>query len=73
MSNAEIIKSISTGWSDYRSYCLDKSSTGAVIRKIKIDHPFYQLFTNTWKKEIESKVELSRYKIDASLGEGKHL
>ena len=70
MSNAEIIKNISSGWSDYRSYCLDKSSTGASIRKIKIDHPFYDLFTNTWKKEIESKVDTSKYKIQASLGEG---
>ena len=56
LSNSEIIKNISNGWLDYRSYCSDTNTNGNVIKKIKSDHLFYDLFINQWKQKIEDQI-----------------
>ena len=70
LSNSEIIKNISNGWLDYRSYCSDTNTNGNVIKKIKSDHLFYDLFINQWKQKIEDQIPKNKFIVKTSLGEG---
>ena len=70
MSLSSTIKQISDNWLDYRNHCLDKSKTGASIRKVKEDHKIYDLVTNNWKDLISENVNQKKYLVDSSLGKG---
>jgi len=70
MSLSAVIKDISENWLDYRNHCLDKSKTGAVIRKVKEDHKIYDLVTSNWKDLISENVNEKKYLVDSSLGKG---
>ena len=70
MSLSSTIKQISDNWLDYRNHCLDKSKTGASIRKVKEDHKIYDLVTNNWKELISENVNQKKYLVDSSLGKG---
>ena len=52
MSLSAVIKDISENWLDYRNHCLDKSKTGAVIRKVKEDHKIYDHCKNLQINEV---------------------
>jgi hypothetical protein len=70
MSLSAVIKDISENWLDYRNHCLDKSKTGASIRKVKKDHKIYNLVTENWKQSVSKNVNQKKYLVDSSIGLG---
>lgn len=70
MNLESILQNISNNWINYRKYCEAESSTGAFIHKVKKDHPIHDLVTQSWKQEVSKHVNLKKYSVDSSVGQG---
>ena len=66
----DLLKDISDSWIDYRVHCNDETITGAKVKKVKKDHPIYNLIVNDWPDQVGKYVNTNKFKVESSLGEG---
>ncbi len=65
---ANIFTEISNDWPSYVEYC--QSADRPNIFNIKSDHDFHSLFISQLRKKFETLVDLKKYTVKSSVGEG---
>jgi len=70
LSLSDTIKKISNGWLEYRDHCKSTSKSGSSLRIVKQDHEIYDFVKTQWPLAASSHINLSKYKVDSSLGLG---